>query len=247
MALNAATDREAHSLDKAALRQIPLLADLTSEQQTFVANELRLRSFAKRETVLIKGSVGENLLFLLSGQLQVVDVTEDGRAIGLNLFKPGDFFGEIAVIDGGPRSATVTALTKCSVGFLPRSSALWMFSHCSSVAEKILQHMAQKIRRDSEFRIILGNQNAFKRVFALLESMKQLKPGGLFVVENLPTQQDIAIMINTSRETVSRALASLIERGVVEKDMRRFIVRKPEELTLLAENPPTRAARQDRP
>lgn len=216
------------------LRKIPLLSDLPPEELGRVAADMRLRQYAKRETVINKGSSGDALLFLLAGQVQVVDVTEDGRAIGLNLLQPGDFFGEIAVIDGGARSASVTALTEAVVAFLPRATALWLFSHCAPVAERILQHMARKIRRESEFRALLSIHNAFRRVYALLNLLKQVHPGGIVVVENLPTQQDIAIMVNTSRETVSRAMTHVLEQGIVEKDMRRLIIRKPEALTQLA-------------
>lgn len=219
----------------AQLRGIPLLSGLTDEELQRVAADLRVRQFGRRETVLNKGSAGSALLFLLAGQLQVVDVTEDGRAVGLNLLKPGDFFGEIAVIDGGPRSATVTTLEAATVGSLPRASALWLFSHCPSAAERILAHMAAKVRRESQFRTLLGIQNAFQRVCALLEMYKRPQPGGLEVVENLPTQQDIAIMLNTSRETISRVMTELSQRGVIEKDMRRLIIRRPQDLHALVE------------
>jgi DNA-binding GntR family transcriptional regulator len=64
----------------------------------------------------------------------------------------------------------------------------------------------------------------------LLNHLSKTSPSGLVVIESLPTQQDISIMINTSRETVSRALQVLIQSGVVEKDLRRLIIRKPEAL-----------------
>lgn len=226
--------RSSPTFDLSSLRKIPLLSELPDEQLLRVAADLRLRQYAKRDIVINKGSAGDALLFLLAGQVQVVDVTEDGRAIGLNLLRPGDFFGEIAVIDGGTRSASVTALTEATVAFLPRNTALWLFSHCASVAERILQHMAKKIRRESEFRALLSIHNAFRRVYALLDLLKQTQPGGIVVVESLPTQQDIAIMVNTSRETVSRAMAHVLEQGIVEKDMRRLIIRKPEVLSQLA-------------
>jgi CRP-like cAMP-binding protein len=78
--------------------------------------------------------------------------------------------------------------------------------------------------------VLLGIPNAYQRVFALLSQMSSAMPGGLIEVQNLPRQQQIAIMLNTSRETVSRAIAELVQAGVVEKDGRRLIVRRPTEL-----------------
>ena len=72
--------------------------------------------------------------------------------------------------------------------------------------------------------------SAFQRVFALLNQFAKTAPGGLVVIEKMPTQQEIAIMVNTSRETVSRAIQILLQKGVVEKDLRRLIVRLPEVL-----------------
>lgn len=210
-----------------------MLSGLAPEEMARVADELRVRRYAKRDTLINKGGAADVLLFLLAGQLQVVDVTEDGRAIGLNLLQAGDFFGEVAVIDGGPRSASVTALTEVVVAFLPRATALWLFAHCTSVTERILQHMARKIRRESEFRTLLSINDAFHRVYALLLLLRQQQANGLVTVENLPTQQDIAIMVNTSRETVSRALAHATALGVVKKEYRRLIISDPDALSRL--------------
>lgn len=217
------------------LRNIPLLANLTEEEMAKVKAELRLRQYARRDIVLQKGGVGDALLFLLHGQLQVVDITEDGRAIGLRMLKPGDFFGEIAVINGSTRSASVIALSPVLVAFLPRATALHLFSHSPSVANQMLRHLAEKVQRDSEFRALLSINNTSRRIYSFLELLKQKAPGDIEVVENLPTHQDIANMINTSRETVTRALLALTQQGIIKKDTHRLIIFKPAELQKLAQ------------
>ena len=216
------------------LRKIPLLSNISEEDMTQVKSELRIKQFARRDIVLQKGAAGDSPLFLITGQLQVIDVTEDGRAIGLRMLAQGDFFGEIAVINGSTRSASVVALTPVLVAFLPRATALHLFSHAPSVANHMLRHLAEKVQRDSEFRALLSIHNTSRRVYNFLELFKQQKPDNLIVVENLPTHQDIAIMINTSRETVTRALLLLVQQGIVEKDAQhRLIVRKPDALQKL--------------
>jgi CRP/FNR family cyclic AMP-dependent transcriptional regulator len=216
------------------LRKIPLLANLTEEEMARVKSELRVKQFVRRDIVLQKGGVGDTLLFLLTGQLQVIDVTEDGRAIGLRMLAPGDFFGEIAVINDSTRSASVVALTPVLVAFLPRATALHLFSHSPSVANHMLRHLAEKVQRDSEFRALLSIHNTSRRVYNFLELFKQKNGDSAEVVENLPTHQDIAIMINTSRETVTRAILTLVQQGVVEKDAQhRLIILKPDVLQKL--------------
>jgi CRP-like cAMP-binding protein len=165
----------------------------------------------------------------------VVDITEDGRAIGLRMLKPGDFFGEIAVINGSTRSASVVALSSVLVAFLPRSTALHLFSHSPSVANQMLRYLAEKVQRDSEFRALLSINNTARRLCSYLALTKQKGADNVEVVENLPTHQDIANMINTSRETVTRVLVNLVNQGIVQKDAHRLIICKPDALLRLAQ------------
>jgi CRP/FNR family cyclic AMP-dependent transcriptional regulator len=220
------------------LRKIPLLADLSEEEMLRVKQELRVRPYSKRQVVLQKGGSGDGLLFLLTGQLQVIDVTEDGRAIGLRMLSPGDFFGEIALINNSTRSASVVATTDVLVAFLPAPTAMHLFSHSPSVANQMLRHLAEKIQRDSEFRALLSINNTAKRIYTylvLMQNKNAAEPGSPAVVENLPTHQDIANMVNTSRETVTRALLTLVQQGIVQKDSHRLIIIKPEALKKLVQ------------
>ena len=215
------------------LRKIPLLANLSDEDMQRVKTNLRIREYAKRDVVLQKGAPGDSLLFLLSGSLQVIDVTEDGRAIGLRMLQPGEFFGEIAVINGAMRSASLVALSPVLVALLPRAIALHMFTHSPSVANQMLRFLAEKVQRDTEFRALLSIHNTSRRIFTFLNLLKEKKDGDVQVVENLPTHQDIANMINTSRETVTRALLALVQQGIIEKGAHRITIVKPEELQKL--------------
>lgn len=217
------------------LRKIPLLTDLTEEEMEKVKANLRIKRFVRRETIIQKGGNSDSLLFLLSGQLQVIDITEDGRAIGLRILSEGDFFGEISIINSSTRSASVIALSEALVAFLPSATALYLFSHSLPVANYMLRYMALKIQRDSEFRALLSIPNASKRIYTFLDLIKEKKPGTPGTVENLPTHQDIAIMINTSRETVTRALLALTQQGIIQKEMHRLIIRDPEALQKLAQ------------
>ena len=209
---------------------LALLEGLDESTIRKITTVLKIRTAERGDCILERWSAGHSLLFLLTGRLQAVDVTEDGREVGLSFLMPGDYFGELSVIDGLPRSATVVACERSSYALLPRGHALDLMHHHPLIAERMFKRLASSIRRTSTFRTILGIPNAHKRVYALLDYLMRTSPGGLVVIENLPSQQEIAIMINTSRETVSRAIRALIQRGVLEKDLRRLIVRKPDAL-----------------
>jgi len=220
------------------LRKIPLCADLSDEDMNKVKANLRVKRFARNETVIQKGSAGDSLLFLLSGKLQVIDMTEDGRIIGLRMLAEGDFFGEIAVIQSSVRSATVVVLSEALVAFLPSEITMHLFLHSPPVARYVLRRLAAKIQQDSQLRTLLSIHNTSKRIYTFIEMMKEKKTGNLEVVEDLPTHQNIASLINTSRETVTRALLILAQQGIIQKDLRRLIIRKPEALHKLAQGDP---------
>jgi len=240
-AANFATDASAEEALQAHiqinLRKIPLFSALSEEDMRRVNAEVRIRHFNKREVVLHKGGSGDALLFLLSGQLQVIDITEDGRAVGLRMLAPGDFFGEIALINESTRSASVVATSDVLVAFLPAATALHLFSHSPSVAKQMLKHLAQKIQRDSEFRALLSINNTARRIYTYLSLLQKKPEGGGTqpVVENLPTHQDIANMINTSRETVTRALLTLVQLGIVQKEANRLVILDPVALQKLVQ------------
>ena len=210
---------------QAALARLPLLAGVDPSTLARTAATVTWRDVRKRESVLFKGSPGDHLLFLISGRLQVLDVTESGREIGLNLLEAGDYFGEIAIIDDEPRSASVVALENSLVALLPKPQTLELFHQNPLVAERVLRGLARKLRNASLYQTILCLPNASQRVFALMQRLCRVAPGGLVVIEHPPKQQELAIMANTSRETVSRALKVLLDGGVVEKDNNRLIVR----------------------
>ncbi len=220
------------------LRKIPLLAQLSDEEMGMVKKELRIKRYMRRETLIQKGSPGDTLLFLLAGKLQVIDITDDGRMVSLRTLSEGEFFGEISVIRNTPRSASVVALSDVLVALLPSSLAMHLFTNSPTVARHMLQSLAAKIQMDSQFRSLLGISSISKRVYSFLELMKETKPGNLEVIENLPTHQDIANMINTSRETVTRAMVVLVQQGIVQKDLHRLIIRKPQALQELAGSKP---------
>jgi len=213
------------------LQNIPLLAGVDAKVLGEMAVSLQFRTLERGRYAVQKGDAGEHLLFVLTGRLQAVDLTEDGREIGLSFLIPGDYFGELSIIDGLPRSASVVACEKSLIALLPRTIALALIHHNPLVSERMFKKMASSIRSAANYRTILSIPSAFQRVFALLNQFAKSAPGGLVVIEKMPTQQEIAIMVNTSRETVSRAIQILLQKGVVEKDLRRLIVRQPEELS----------------
>ena len=201
----------------AVMPQLPLLAGLPAVTLTHLAQHSVERNFAKREVVLQKGAEGGFLCFLLEGRLQGVDFTVDGREVGLYFVNPGDYFGDIAVIDGEPHPVYVTAVSRSRVVFVPRDLIRpILFAH-AKLAEVLCTSLAQRLRQLSGQRRILGLVNPVQRVCAQLELLLVVATDGVWV-RNAPTHQELAIMINASRETVTRVFQLLQSRGVVERN-----------------------------
>lgn len=221
---------QSQAMLSAHLGTFPLFEGVDEEILKALTTALQLRTAERGQIILNKGSIGNHLLFLISGRLQAIEITEEGHQIGLSFLTEGDFFGELAVIDGLLRSATVIACEASLYALLPRSQALALIHNNPLIAERVLRRLAASVRKASDFRAILGIPNAFQRVYAFLDYLAKKNPGGLVTIDSLPTQHEIAIMINTSRETVSRAIRVLTQQGIVEKDLKRLIVRQPEAL-----------------
>ena len=218
------------------LNSIQLFRDLPQDLSNEIRQQVRMREFRRKEFVLHRGSQGDALLMLFTGRLQVIASSESGKEVGINIIEPGDCFGEIALIDGGTRSASVIAMTTSMVGFLPKAEALWLFRHNPLVAERIQRRLCATIRKEIHYRSSLGGSKAFTRIYALLlEGQKAIAAGSQAALEDLPTQQSLASMANVSRETVSRAVGALAKAGIIRKDARRIVVVEPSLLTRLAQ------------
>ncbi len=188
------------------------------------------RVYLSHDIIIRKGDDSDNnLAFLINGKLQVVDLSEDGREIGIHFITPGNYFGELSVIDGLPRSASVVSVKTSEVAFLPNASARALIFNHPLIAQRLLGHFAKVVRAASNQRTLLSIPNAFQRVFAQLHSFVRETNEGQ-IIEGMPKQHEIAIMVNTSRETVSRALHTLLKMNILEKQGTILIVKQPEQL-----------------
>ncbi|MEN9659377.1 Crp/Fnr family transcriptional regulator [Iodobacter fluviatilis] len=194
-----------------------------------IAHESQLRTAIRNQQVITKGSLGDELFFLIRGRLQVVDVTEDGRELCIHIIHEGEYFGELAVIDGGTRSTSVVSIADAELLVLSRATALQLIYSHPILAERLMKKLAFLVRLSSQNRAMLSIQNPFQRICTVLTTLIRTLPSNLKVIE-LPPQQSLAGMTNCSRETVSRAIGQLLNTGIAEKDRKMLILREPERL-----------------
>jgi len=210
------------------LTTLPLFAGLDAATLEELRKQLKRVTVSKGATVLAQGAVPEHLFFLLSGSLQAASAPTSERIGRVGRISQGEFFGDLSLVDGKPSGATVVALERSVLLLLPRAPALELMYNEPLVAERMMKRLVGRLRVASDQQTVLSMPSAVQRVLALLQQHSKEAPGGVIVIEKLPTQQEMATLANTSRETVSRAINALIQKGVVEKDVRRLIVRVPE-------------------
>lgn len=201
-----------------ALKTLPLLAHLPQVTVDHLAQQASGQWFSKREVVLHKGHLASHFCFLIEGRLQGVVYTHEGKDVGLYFVNPGDYFGDVAIIDNHPHPEFVTAVAKSWVVQIPKDLIKPVLFAAPKIAEALCQRMASRIRISAAQRGILGLPNPLQRVCAQLILLLPLTTPNPLVIANAPTHQELGIMINATRETVTRAFQLLLARGVVERD-----------------------------
>ncbi len=217
------------------LENFSLLRGLPAETLSRLGERMTERTYARREVVIKKDESAHALCFLIEGRLQGVDFTVDGREVGLYFVDPGDYFGELSVIDGRPRPEFVIAVARSRVASLPRADARTLMFSTPGIAEGVTTRLAERLRLVSAHRTLLALPNPAQRVCAQLILMSMKAADGKIVIAHAPTHQEIVIMINTSRETVTRIFQVLQARGVLRREGNQFRVEDTRYLTDVAE------------
>lgn len=205
------------------LKNFDLLASLPEDALLLMAEKATLKQYARREVVLSAGLKDELICFVFEGRLQGVDFTIDGREVGLYFVEKNDFCGETGLFDDDNPSDYVIAITRAQVVLLPYAVIRQVMASANSFVLAMAQRMAQRIRYLTLQRSLLAIPNVQQRVCAqlmsLVESNQKFKASvDTFEIMNPPTHQEMAIMLNVSRETVTRVFQVLITKCVVQRN-----------------------------
>jgi CRP/FNR family transcriptional regulator, cyclic AMP receptor protein len=214
------------------LKRVPLFSDLSEVELARFAEVTREREYPRNSVILFEDDPGDALYIVSTGQVKVVLIGEDGREVILSVLGDGDFFGEMALIDDEPRSAHVIAMKDSHLLVLRRDDFQAQLAHSPQIGLKLLRVLVQRLRRADEKigGLVLLDVNG--RVARLLLDMAE-ESGGPKITRKL-THHTIAQMIGSSRETVSRAMRELVERGLIDVTRREITVRDRDGLASLS-------------
>lgn len=199
-------------------RKFSLFAELDDKELASVAALAKPRKYAKEEVVFHADEVGDVFFLIQSGAVKVTMISPEGKEIILSMLGSGDFFGEMALLDDQPRSATVVATEPLEVLTIWRADFLQILAENFSIARKVLAELSRRLRHASYRIESLATMDVYGRLarFFLDLAREQgtvLENGYVAVVR--PTHQSIANMIGTSRETVSRLIHDLMEKNLL--------------------------------
>ena len=203
------------------LRAFPALKHLPPATLNRLAGLSLLEKFSRRGIILNAGEQEKHVCFLFEGRLQGVDFTIDGREVGLYFVEPGDFCGELCLFDDGVQPEYVMALTPARVVMVPKPSLREVMQESPELATAMGFKLAARVRQMTFQRSLLGLPNIAQRVCCqlwLLIPEKDKLTLHDSVIKNPPTHMEIAIMLNVSRETVTRVFQTLQNRQIVRRD-----------------------------
>ena len=214
------------------LGRVPLFAELSEEELARVVSVAIPRSFPRGVRVFHEGDDSDACYVVRRGDLRVTREHSDGRAIALATLGPGDFFGELAMLDGGSRSASVETLSDSELLALPAGDMRRVIASHGEIAAKLIVALTRRLRETNERVARQSFQTVPSRVAGVLAQLiaEEAIPEDRDGITVRMTQADLAQLAGTSRESVSRFLATLERAGVVAVGRGRVTIVQPRRL-----------------
>jgi len=195
------------------LRSHPLFRDLPPAVIEHLGSYMKTRRVARGITIFAKGDPGSGLMGVLAGAVKVSVASADGKDIVLNVFREGDIFGEIALLDGRPRTADATAMSDCELIVIERRDFVPFLSSQPDVMLKFIEILCSRLRRTSEQVQDITFLNLPTRLAKTLLQLTGGVQGSATPSKATITQREISQMIGMSRESTNKQLRAWAKRG----------------------------------
>ncbi|MEE8445108.1 MAG: Crp/Fnr family transcriptional regulator [Alphaproteobacteria bacterium] len=201
------------------LDDVELLAGLTGAERESLATRCRWRRWAPRQLVLDRGSDSREICFIVAGAVRVVNYSASGREVSFADIAAGGTVGELAAIDGEPRSASVFSLDNTLIASLGAGPFKQMVASHPEVAFRIMQSLARMVRRADQRIMDLSTLGAHNRVHGeiLRLACENMREDGVVLIRPAPVHADIAARVGTARETVARVMGDLARDKIVDR------------------------------
>jgi CRP-like cAMP-binding protein len=222
------------------LRSISLFADLSPEQLGKIAALTQVRSYPARTAVVNQGEPARSLFGIMHGRLKVASSGPDGRDTVLGIMAEGEIFGEVALLDGGARSATCTTIEPCELLVLDRQPFMDLLETSPAIAVKLLDVLAKRLRRlsqRSENAAFLDVPTRLARALLDLAARfgeRLAKPASGVYISLKLSQQELGDLVSATRESVNKHLGEWSRQGLLNVREGRLIIADMDGLRRLA-------------
>lgn len=206
-----------------SLRACALFAHADEVSLRAIARSLRRRRFRRNEVIFHQGDTGDSLQIVEAGAVKIVLPSSEGEEAIIATLRRGDFFGELALLDGAPRSATATALEPTETLSLPRDAFLRALNENADLGQALLSSLAGELRRLTGHVEELHFLDLAGRLATRLGRLARASDAtavGRVELDWPYTQSDLASMIGATRQSVNKLLSGLVEAGLlrIERD-----------------------------
>ncbi|HEY5897705.1 MAG TPA: cyclic nucleotide-binding domain-containing protein [Burkholderiales bacterium] len=205
----------ATTVSTAVLKAVPLFASFPDDQLRVLTTMVTRRSAPRSTTIMAGGDATDSLYIVLSGRLKVMMSDSEGKEVILTILGPGEFFGEMGLIDDEPRSASVVTIEPCELLSIAKRDFKKCLAENFEMAMEVMRGLVRRLREADRKIGSLALLDVYGRVARLLLDMSENVNGEKVVTKRLP-KQDIAKMIGASREMVSRVMKDLQTGGYIE-------------------------------
>lgn len=207
------------------LNKVSLFEGLSEAQIKRLSDRALTRTYPKGAIIINERDEAGTLFVIVSGMVKAYLSDEAGKEVVLSTMGPGEYFGELALLDDTPRSASVATMEPCKLISLQKSLMQETITADPDMALQLLKGMARRVRRLTESVRTLALLDVFGRLVRVLDELG-VEEQGARVVEPRPTQQELANRIGASREMVSRILTDLARGGYIDMEDKRIVIRK---------------------
>lgn len=225
--------RDIETEGTALLASVPLFASAKPAHLAELSSKLALRSYRRGETIFHKDDPGFTIYIIKSGQVKITTSSPDGEEMILAVLTDTDFFGELSLLDGRPRSASAKAMQATECLTLHRDDLLDVISRHPELVGDILTALSERLRHTDlllEDSIFLDlPARLAKRLLEMAERHGVETDDGVLIDLRL-TQQDLASVVGASRVAVNRMLGLFQDKGLLRIDKQRICIRRPDDL-----------------
>jgi CRP-like cAMP-binding protein len=215
-----------HDPSQKTLAGVPLLKDLPELVRQRYEGVCVWKSCQPDQEIIGRESGSRDVFFVVVGEVRIVNYSFSGREVSYEDIGPGHLFGELAAIDGKPRSASVVSLDESLLAMMPAGAFLKLVTENPPIGLAMMQRLAEIIRTSTDRIMDLSTVGAHNRVYAELLRLARpsLDQKGRAEIRPIPVHADIASRVSTTRESVARAVSELIKKKLVERKGKGLVI-----------------------